>query len=185
MKKSRYKKFEQLGLPRVFERRELAFGGTLLKGNNPKVRRPIDSKLPIHLVLKSSQAVGEKSLRKGRRLRDVETTVRRTAKKYGVRIYEYGNSGNHLHILLKVHKRFLWKPFICELTGRIAALVVGFAKGKGQKFWDFRPFTRVVAGWGRSYRLVKDYVALNGLEALGIVSRTQRNWRSYLAVDTA
>ena len=29
------------------------FGGSLLKGNNPKTKRPLESKLPIHLVLRA------------------------------------------------------------------------------------------------------------------------------------
>jgi hypothetical protein len=43
-----------------------SFGGSLLKGN-PKRRRPLDGKLPIHLTLRSSKAKGTLSMRQPHR----------------------------------------------------------------------------------------------------------------------
>lgn len=213
-----------------FQRKTLSFGGSLLNGNNPKTSRPLDSKLPVHLVLRSQRARGTWSLRRGLRQKQVREIVYRTAKKYGVKIHEYANAGNHLHILLKLHKRFLWKSFICELTGRLAMCVRVAAKNflgnveighnndtvvsaaahafelkAGQvdtldtklsqstlqqaneakkilkgKFWDSRPYTRLVTGWNKAFSIANDYVALNMLETLGILSRKEKMWRSDL-----
>lgn len=53
----------------------------------------------------------------------VNAQVEKTARKYGVTIYQYANVGNHLHILMKISRRSRWSAFIRELTGRIAQLV--------------------------------------------------------------
>lgn len=156
-----------------------AFGGSLLrtsrgklKTSNPKTKRPLSTKHTMHLVLKSSLAKGDWSFRSLRNRKNVDQTVRRHAARYGIRIYEYANVGNHLHILIRVKNRFTYQPFIRSLTGHLTLLVTGARKGTKlkQKFWDFRPFSRVVE-WKKAYSVVKDYVVLNQLEAIGLISR--------------
>jgi REP element-mobilizing transposase RayT len=151
------------------------FGGSLLKGN-AKQRRPIDSKLPMHAILKSSKAKGYWSLRAPMHVRRVRELVEKTCAKYGFSLLEYGNAGNHLHLLLHVKNRRLWASFIRELTGEIARLVCGTNAHKKLDggFWDSRPFTRVVSGWGRAYSYVRDYVVINQLEAHGVLSKADR-----------
>src|SRR4051794_40926934 len=92
------------------------FGGQLLKGN-PKGKRPLSTKLPIHLVLRSDYAKGRLHFRHPLNFRDVNLVVYAIAKKYGIKIYEYANVGNHLHILMKLGNRRLWNRFIRELCG--------------------------------------------------------------------
>jgi hypothetical protein len=41
-------------------------------------------------------------------------------------------------------------------------------QGKGQKFWQFRPFSRVMS-WGRDFKSGCEYVVQNTLEALGFI----------------
>lgn len=36
------------------------------------------------------------------------------------------------------------------------------------KFWDYRPFTRVIEGGRREYLAVADYILVNRLEGLGV-----------------
>jgi hypothetical protein len=75
--------------------------------------------------------------------------------------------------------------FIRELTGRLAQFLQDL---KGQqtadKFWDHRPFTRVIAGWQKAFRTVKEYLYLNQLEADGHINRkefqTLRQLREFL-----
>lgn len=156
------------------------FGGSLLKRSHAKRSRPLTTKLPLHLVLKSSQARGSRFLLNSRNAHVVFRITNAMGKKYGVRIYEYANAGDHLHMLIKLSNRHLWRPFIRELTGRIAMHVTGAKKGDGQKksFWDQRPFTRIVDGWRRAYRIAKDYVALNQLEALFVMdARHDLQWK--------
>src|SRR3954468_20470221 len=123
------KQFHLKGL----EKPNTKFGGSLLK-SHPKSNRPLSTKLPIHLVLRARKSV----LRTTKHFAPTHQAVYQTAKKYGVRIYEYANVGNHLHILMKLSKMHLWAAFIRELTGRIAQ------QQEEKGFWLHRPFTRVV-----------------------------------------
>jgi hypothetical protein len=45
--------------------------------------------------------------------------------------------------------------------------------GQLGKYWKHRPFTRIVRGWRKAFRLACDYVELNILEAEGFISRRQ------------
>ena len=95
-------------------------------------------------------------------------TVEKTCKKYGVRLYDYANVSDHLHLLLKLRHIRDWAAFIRELTSRIAAI---FSLVGG--FFAYRPFTQIVEGWGRAYRTARDYLYLNQLQADGIINRAQ------------
>lgn len=92
----------------------------------------------------------------------VDEQVRQSCRRHGVKLYQYANVGNHLHLVIRTRHRRGWAAFIRELTGRIAQLA---SNQKG--FWAFRPFTRVVKGWGRAYRAVKSYVHANAETARG------------------
>jgi REP element-mobilizing transposase RayT len=139
-----------------FHKPRLSFGGSLLKATtNPKRARPLSSKLPIHLVLRSTRSW----MRSPRHFKAVNDTVHRVARRRGLRVYQYANVGNHLHLLIKISHRGRWAAFIRELTGRVATLA-----GRGQ-VWVGRPFTRVVNGWRKAFRSVREYVRLNGWEA--------------------
>jgi REP element-mobilizing transposase RayT len=161
------------------EKPNFAFGGHSFK-TNAKSKRPISSKLPIHLVMRTD---GRKfSMRKPKAFRLVDEIVYRTAEKHRVRIYEFANVGNHLHLLLKLPNVQAWAKFIRELSGRIAQEMQDL-KGpeKGQKFWIFKPFTRVVAGWKKAYQNCRDYVILNRLEGAGHIRRSQTKRLSELS----
>lgn len=164
--------FELSGLAKPTD----AFGGSLLKGN-PKCRRPLASNLPVLLTLRAANSV----LRIPKTYKKVNETVFSTAQKYGVKIYQYSNVGNHLHILLKLPNLRAWAAFIRELTGKIAQAVlallqstaIGLAKASSKGFWKFRPHTRIVRGWRRAFGIAKEYVKLNILEAEGMIRRSE------------
>lgn len=80
------------------------FGGTKLRGN-AREQRPIAVKRAMHLVLKSSLAVGDRSLLRQIRARRIEALVFRLGRENGVRVYRFANSGHHLHILLLAKSR--------------------------------------------------------------------------------
>lgn len=102
----------------------------------------------------------------------VNKIVSRVTRKYGFTLYKYANVGNHLHLLLRMGNRHLWARFIRELTGRIAQEVQGLrSPQKGARFWSNKPFTRVVSGWGKAFRSIRDYVTFNQWEAEGYISR--------------
>jgi len=159
MRKKKQLEFEGFRKPKD------SFGGSLLKGN-AKTKRPLDSKLPILLTLRAVSG----GMRLPKAFGKVETVIYRCASKYGVRIYEFANVGNHLHVVLKIPRRQSWAGFIRELTGEIAAHMKLLLDIK-EKFWMFRPHTRIVQGWKKAFYAAKSYVQLNTLEAEGLTSR--------------
>ena len=57
-------------------------------------------KRPVHLVMKSSLARGDKSFLNTARKKAIEQLLYRLGKQKGVKLYRYANSGNHLHLLI-------------------------------------------------------------------------------------
>ena len=153
------------------ERIPRQFGGMLLKGN-AKIARPLSTKHAIHLVLKSKLATGDRSFLSGKNVDRINAVVRRTAKEKGIKIYHFVNVGNHLHLVLKLDRstalagRRAFHSFIRSVTGLIARKVLGAERNhaKGIKFWQARPFTRLVT-WGRDYNFVGRYMAKNAEQA--------------------
>ncbi len=143
------------------------YGGTFRnKRKGRQGSRPLATKHSMHLVLRSSQATGAKSFLKHRK--KVRGIIDRFAKKYAVKIHTLANVGNHLHLHLQLANRFTYEAFIRAVTGSIALAMTGASKLKKNKgrFWDYRPFTRVVIGF-RAFLGVRDYVLVNQLESQG------------------
>lgn len=162
----------QLAFRDFEDHRRTAFGGSLLKGN-PRHARPLSFKRPLHLVLRSTLATGERSFL--RRAREVERIVRRSARRQNVRVYRLANSGNHLHLLVRPGSRHAYRAFIRSVTGLLARAMLGSRKRRParEKFWDARPFSRVLA-WGRDFRQAARYLLRNALEARGLIPYRER-----------
>jgi REP element-mobilizing transposase RayT len=143
----------------------VVYGGELRK--RVRTARPIATKKSMHIVLRSSQAVGEWSFK--RNFQIVESTLSWAAKKYGVKVYSLAINGNHIHLLVRLTNRFTYRAFIRSFSGVIALKITKSSKLKKLKkrFFDQRPFSRVVE-WGKAFTTAMDYVYLNRLEALGI-----------------
>lgn len=152
---------------KLLEKPNASFGGSLLK-SNPKRARPLDSKLPIHVTLRSKSS----SMRLPKIYGVVNEIVFEAAEKHGITIYKYANVGNHLHMVIKLASLRSWAAFIRELTGRIG-LVMRLKMGLSGKFWKYRPHTRIVQSWKKMFRVALDYVELNILEAEGFISRRE------------
>ncbi len=163
-----------------------AYGGELLKTRKGRsYGRPLATKETMHLVLRSSRANGEWSFRKPQNERSVIEIVGKFAKKYGVKILSMANVGNHLHLHIELANRFTYGPFIRAVSGSIAMAVTGINRwtkiGQIQnddsnsklKFWDYRPFTRIVQSF-RAYLNLKDYLKINQLEGHGISRQISR-----------
>ncbi len=75
------------------------FGGALLQGKR-KVKRPLSTKHPIHLVLKATQ----KNVFSPGNL-GLEKLVRYQCKKLGIQIYDLALNWSHLHCLIKIKDR--------------------------------------------------------------------------------
>jgi putative transposase len=166
------------------------FGGSLHGRGNAKTARPLSTKQAMHVVLRSSLAKGEWSLRSARNIKMVEQTLQKLAKQYGIKIDRFANVGNHIHLLIKLSNRFTFAPFIRAFAGIIAMKVTGARKlatlrnirstkddTSTAKFWDFRPWSRIVE-WGKAYSHARSYVVKNEKEASGEVpykARTQKS----------
>lgn len=158
-------------------------GGELAKGKR-KTFRPVDPKQALHVVLRSSKAKGALSMLHPKHCNHVESFVRKTARRWGVRIYRFANVGNHIHLLIQVPTREAWKRFSKELSGGIAQIVTGARKGAAltrtkdmsvpesaqRAFWDHLLFTRIVS-FGRDFQGVGRYLIKNLFEAAGVPMR--------------
>lgn len=163
------------GRPR--KRPELCFGGAYFANYNPSEQRPIHFNKALHVVLRSSKAKGARSMMSPLLEGRVWDIIKKHADKNGVRIYEYANAGNHLHLLIRVKRRDFYKKFIRSITGLIARAVSGSEKGRplNGPFWDARPFTRVVQFAGGEFKKVKLYLSRNRCEALGFIPYIKRS----------
>jgi hypothetical protein len=143
----------------------------------------------MHLVLRSTKAKGEWSFRRPRNEAHVNRIVEKFSVIYGVRVISMANVGNHLHLQIKLANRFTYKPFIRAITSAIAMAITGRSRwtkstaessvtkrpsngtnnssqSKREKFWDYRPFTRVVESF-KAWLNLKDYIRINSFEGAG------------------
>ena len=124
----------------------------------------------VHLVLKSTQAIGTKSMLHTYNVNKINNIIRTHAKLCRIRIYHFVNVGNHLHLVIKLDDRKEFSRFIRIITGLIARHVLKAQRGpavddstaahKKTQFWVARPFTRLIA-WGRDYDYIKKYMKKN------------------------
>jgi REP element-mobilizing transposase RayT len=160
---------------KLLKNEKKAYGGELLKTRKGRSGpRPLDTKNTMHLVIRSSKARGDWSFRK--HAGKIEKIVQKFSKKYGVGIISMANVGNHLHFQIKLANRYTYKPFIRAITGAIAMAVTGASRWKKVtgKFWDHRPFTRVVQSF-RGFLKLRDYIRINQIEGYGH-GRVEARW---------
>ena len=141
-----------------------SFGGELnLKKR--KSRRPLDSKNPLHIVLRSE---GHKPvfLHQDPLINKI---IEKWAGRFVIKIYESSVNANHLHLVIGFKHRKLYHFFISALSGQIAHLL----KIK----WEFSPFTRIIT-WGRDFKNACAYVVKNQREAWGLISFEPRSKRA-------
>ena len=75
------------------------FGGNSRKGSR-KIARPFDPTLPLHVVLRSEKAIGKYSFSNPGYYAKIEPLVYDLAAKNKIKIYNFVNSKNHLHLLV-------------------------------------------------------------------------------------
>lgn len=153
----------------LFSKENMSYGGELRKKRKGRVGgRPLSVRHTMHLVLRSSKAVKDRSLNTARNSAKIKAIFKKFSQKYHISILSLALVGNHLHVHLKLNYRDGYKPFIRAITAAIAMAVMGKNRWNPlrEKFWDYRPFTRIVVGF-RAFRAVEDYVAINELEGQG------------------
>jgi hypothetical protein len=168
MRPSQTTLFKQHSAFALYSRTE--HGGDLRKGRR-KLWRPYDPRRPIHLVLKSSRAVGAWSFLDDRNRRRVRHLIERFAAKNGVRVFRFANAGNHLHLVVQAKQPEQFKSFLRTISGLIARAVTGARKSHAMgKFWDRLAWTRIVS-WGNDLKRLLDYVLMNEMEGEGVWRR--------------
>lgn len=147
----------------------LAHGGELAVRKR-KIIRPLDPRRPVHITMRSSKARGRYNFRNHQLA--VKRIIERAATHANVKIHEFANVGNHLHLLISFKKRESAQRFMREVAGLIARAVTGARKGKPfGKFWDLLAHSRVVTGL-RDLKYVLDYVFKNQIEgSFGVSAR--------------
>lgn len=168
------KKSPQLEL---LEKQNKAYGGELRKTRKGRRSgRPLSVRDTMHLVLRSSKAKGDWSFRSPKNEAEIKRILKKFSGKYGVKILSLANVGNHLHFQIKLSNRHVWRPFIRAITAAIAMAVTGKNRWRQEnrgRFWDYRPFTRVVRSW-QACLMLKDYIKINRLEGQGYTKHIAR-----------
>ena len=170
-RKQRKNRAQQLGFEQLRAKMPRYFGGSELK-SNPKSQRPLSTKHGLHLVMKSDLAKGAFSLLRRRNAKHINKLVRQQASRCGIKVREYVNVGNHIHMILflpriahaEARKRF--KSFVRSLSGLIARHVLEAERNspKHIRFWSGRPFTRLVS-FGRDLKNLFAYIEKNRKQA--------------------
>ncbi|MBK9293179.1 MAG: transposase [Oligoflexia bacterium] len=148
---------------------QLFFGGSLTTKRAHRTARPLSTRYPIHLVLRSSKAVGKNSFWEKKNKFLIKQALNKFSLRWGIKIINCANVGNHLHLYMQLSNRFTYEKFIRSLTGTLALQITRHNKnlGEGAKnFWDYRPYTRIVIG-EKAHLVMKDYLLINQMEGLG------------------
>ena len=139
------------------------FGGETLMGKR-KTARPLSDKKPIHLILRSNTvkvfAPTNKSLKR---------LIYNLAEKYSIKIYELALNHSHIHFVIKLKDKNLYKFFIRELSSKMAQ-AIRKKLPHVKTILSLRPCTRILH-WGKDFETAINYVILNIEESMGWVTR--------------
>ena len=113
------------------DRRQLSFipkprhqrehGGSLAVGKR-RSARPLNLKLSHHLTLKSSHALGARSLFRHKKM--ILGLIRKNSQKFHVKVYESAIQGNHMHLLVKAQSREGLQNFFRVIAGHVAQRIL-------------------------------------------------------------
>lgn len=92
-------------------------GGILAQGKRRSLR-PLSTKHPLHLTLRSDCAQGQHSLLRHRPR--IERILKSSAARFNIRVYESAICGNHLHLVLRGKRRIDLQNFFRVFAGHLA-----------------------------------------------------------------
>lgn len=166
------------------QRPQLEFGGAFLQGKR-RSKRPLNIKTPLHLVLRSELASGDRNLTKHRN--HIEKTIKKASRRFKIKVYEIGLVHNHIHLCVRGYQRRDIQNFFRVVAGHIAQNILslhplnlkekrfGYRCSSRNKFWQSRIYSRIVS-WGQDFLNVRNYVIRNALEGLGLIPVKARNY---------
>lgn len=148
--------------------------GGQTKAGQRKTSRPLEPSLPLYLVLRSSRARASWSLKRPATEARVKQTLQTLAQRHKIKVFEFVNGGDQLHLLVRAQSRPGFQAFLRAFAGLTARAVTGAKKGKpAGKFWDALTFSRVVA-WGEEFDRISACLAGADLDALTALSDVPR-----------
>ena len=142
------------------------FGGETLIGKR-KTARPLSDKKTIHLILKSNSVKVFTPTNKS-----LKRLIYNLAEKYSIKIYELALNHNHIHFVLRLKNKELYKFFIRELTSKMA-LAIRKKLPHVKTILSLRPYSRILE-WGKDFENVVDYIILNIEESMGWIHRKKK-----------
>ncbi|MGK5087576.1 hypothetical protein WDW86_08460 [Bdellovibrionota bacterium FG-2] len=171
-------------------------GEASAKSGRRKTARPFDPGKPLHITMRSSMAVEDRSMLHPKRARIIKNIVYDAAQRQGIVVKRYVCVGNHLHVLIqtKARRMVLARPalraFLREVGGLVARAVTGAEKGRPMKallqknskmdkekgkrrFWDSLAWSRIVT-WGKDLLSVGKYFLKNEYDAIHVLRLN--NW---------
>jgi REP element-mobilizing transposase RayT len=154
--------------------------------SHPKSARPVSTKDLMHVVFKSTQAKGPHSFLGFER--SLLKVLQELAVKLNVSLVDIVVMGNHIHLSLKVKSRRAFSNYLRAASGLIARKVLGAERHRPsalKKFFDARPFSRIVACGKKSWRALARYFELNRLEKCGFSKHESKVWNLRLAQFTS
>lgn len=118
-------------------------GGQAIKKRR-KIARPLVPGKITHAVFKSSKAIGKMSFLT--HATKVNGRLRERAKRFHIKIHDWVNMGNHLHLKISCNDVYKMKMFLRTFAGLLARDLTGASKSTGKfgKFWDGLVYTRVL-----------------------------------------
>ncbi len=175
-----YSRMKQLNLFKM--KTQKSYGGKTL--GKRKSTRPLNPKRLHHVIMKSQHAKGLLSFKNPVHRAKIEKLIFDKAQRYGIRIAEFANVGNHFHLLVRFKNIYLIQNFLKVTMGLIARLITGASKTKRYgRFWEGLVFTRIVSK-GLDQSRMFDYLAANKIQSdAGTESRCRfemskkREWR--------
>ena len=142
------------------------FGGSLLL-NKRKTKRPLSTKHPLHLILKSCH----KGLFSPSNL-SLQKLIKDQAQKFHIKIYDMAVNWSHIHLLIKLKNQNDYTKFIRSLTSIIAAKIRK-AKPHLTEIFTLRPYTRMIT-WGKQFKTALQYQIINQMESFGLIKRVKK-----------
>jgi hypothetical protein len=97
--------------------------GSELSVGKRKGARPIATRQAMHVVMRASQASAGSPWSLHRHARLVTELLGKLSHRYGVKVYEVSNNGNHLHLLVRAHYRQGFRSFLRVFAGQLAHAV--------------------------------------------------------------
>jgi REP element-mobilizing transposase RayT len=145
--------------------------GGISRTGQRKTSRPLEPTLPLYVVLRSSRARGKWSLARPPIRTAVKETLRALSARHGIKIFEFSNGGDQVHLLLRAQSRASFQAFLRAFAGLVARQVTGARKGKPSgRFWDALTYSRVLS-WGEEFDLVRSLLLGGDLDALALLQK--------------